>query len=285
MPVTQADIDLAHRLADAAGAVIRPYFRREFGLEIKDDRSPVTLADREAETAMRRLLDAERSGDGVIGEEHGEKPGVTNRKWVLDPIDGTRSFTVGRAMFGTLIALVEDGWPVLGIIDQPIQRERWVGVAGRPTTFNGVPVRTRTCAALDGAIVATTSPHLFDEGDVQPFLALVAAVSGGNPRQGPVYGGDCYNYGLLASGHLDIVCESGLQLYDFAALVPIVEGAGGRMCDWNGEPLTAASEGHVLAIGDPARMDEVLEAMHGVHGHDSHDHDGHDHEGHDGHDH
>ena len=280
MPVTQADIDLAHRLADAAGAIIRPYFRREFGLEIKSDQSPVTLADREAETAMRRLLDAERSGDGVIGEEHGEKPGVTNRKWVLDPIDGTRSFTVGRAIFGTLIALVEDGWPVLGIIDQPVQRERWVGVAGRATTLNGVPVRTRTCAALEGAIVATTSPHLFDETDVPPFLALVAAVSGGNPLQGPVYGGDCYNYGLLASGHLDFVCESGLQLYDFAALVPIVEGAGGRMCDWNGEPLTAASEGHVLAIGDPARMDEVLEAMHGIHGHDAHDH-----EGHEGHDH
>lgn len=276
MPVTQADIDLAHRLADAAGAVIRPYFRHEFGLEIKDDRSPVTLADREAEAAMRRLLDAERSGDGVIGEEFGEKPGVTNRKWVLDPIDGTRSFTVGRAIFGTLIALVEDGWPVLGIIDQPVQRERWVGVAGRPTTFNGVPVRTRTCSALEGAIVATTSPHLFDEGDVQPFLKLVAAVSGGNARQGPVYGGDCYNYGLLASGHLDMVCESGLKLYDFAALVPIVEGAGGRMCDWNGDPLTAASEGHVLAIGDPARMDEVLEAMHGVQD-DGHDHDGHDH--------
>lgn len=282
MPVTQADIDLAHRLADAAGDIIRPYFRHEFGLEIKDDRSPVTLADCEAETAMRRLLDAERSGDGVIGEEHGEKLGITNRKWVLDPIDGTRSFTVGRAIFGTLIALVEDGWPVLGIIDQPVQRERWVGVAGRPTTFNGVPVRTRTCAALEGAVIATTSPHLFDEGDVQPFLALVAAVSGGNPRQGPVYGGDCYNYGLLASGHLDLVCESGLKLYDFAALVPIVEGAGGRMCDWNGEPLNAASEGHVLAIGDAARMDDVLEAMHGVHGHDGHDH---DHEGHHGHDH
>jgi histidinol phosphatase-like enzyme (inositol monophosphatase family) len=273
MPVTQADIDLAHRLADAAGAVIRPYFRKDFGLETKDDQSPVTRADREAEAAMRRLLDAERSGDGVIGEEHGEKAGITNRQWVLDPIDGTRSFTVGRAIFGTLIALVEDGWPVLGIIDQPVQRERWVGVAGRPTTFNGVPVRTRTCAALDGAIVATTSPHLFDDGDVQPFLALIAAVSGGKPRQGPVYGGDCYNYGLLASGHLDVVCESGLKLYDFAALVPIVEGAGGRMCDWNGEPLTAASEGHVLAIGDPARMDEVLEAMHGV----QIDSDGHDH--------
>ncbi|WP_267395689.1 MULTISPECIES: inositol monophosphatase family protein [unclassified Sphingomonas] len=280
MPVTRADIDLALRLADAAGAVIRPYFRQPHGVELKADKSPVTLADREAEAAMRRLLDAERSGDGVIGEEYGVKDGVTGRQWVLDPIDGTRSFTVGRAIFGTLIALVEDGWPVLGIIDQPVQRERWLGVAGRPTLFNGAPTRTRTCAALEGAVVATTSPHLFGDGDVPHYLALVAAASGGHARQGPVYGGDCYNYGLLASGYLDVVAESGLQLYDYAALVPVVEGAGGRMCDWNGDPLTATSTGHVLAIGDPARTDDVLEALHGVAGEHDHGHDhgnGHDH--------
>ncbi|TKD53209.1 inositol monophosphatase family protein [Sphingomonas baiyangensis] len=268
MPVSAADIALAHRLAAAAGAVIRPYFRREHGAEVKDDASPVTAADREAEAAMRRLLDAERSGDGVIGEEYGEKPGVTGRQWVLDPIDGTRSFTVGRAIFGTLIALLEDGWPVLGIIDQPVQRERWLGVAGHPTLFNGTPARTRACVAVEGAIVATTSPHLFAAGDVAHYMALIAAASKGAPAQGPVYGGDCYNYGLLASGHLDIVCESGLKLHDFAALVPVVEGAGGRMCDWNGDPLTAASEGHVLAIGDPARTDDVLEALRDV----PHDH-------------
>ena len=270
MPVSAADIALATRLAEVAGEAIRPYFRAEHGVEYKEDRSPVTLADRAAEAAMRRLLDAERSGDGIVGEEYGVKPGVTGRQWVLDPIDGTRSFTAGRAIFGTLIALVEEGWPVLGIIDQPVQRERWIGVAGRPTTLNGVPARTRLCAELAGAMIATTSPHLFDAGDVPHFLALVGAVSGGAPRQGPVYGGDCYNYGLLASGHLDLVCESGLKLYDFAALVPVVEGAGGRMCDWDGDPLTADSAGpnggHVLAIGDPARTDDVLEALRAVPG-------------------
>ena len=159
MPITAADIQFAQRLADAAGAAIRPYFRADHGVELKDDRSPVTRADREAEAAMRRLLDAEAPGDGVVGEEYGTKDGVTGRQWVLDPIDGTRSFTVGRAIFGTLIALVEDGWPLLGIIDQPVQRERWLGVAGRPTTFNGKPARTRSCAQLEGAIVATTSPQ------------------------------------------------------------------------------------------------------------------------------
>ncbi|HEU0067029.1 MAG TPA: inositol monophosphatase family protein [Sphingomonas sp.] len=263
MPVHSADIALAHRLADAAGAVIRPYFRRPAGLEMKADNSPVTLADREAEAAMRRLIEAERSGDGIVGEEYGDKPGISGRQWVLDPIDGTHSFTCGRAIFGTLIALVEDGWPVLGIIDQPVQRERWVGVAGRPTTLNDAPMRTRACAQLEGAVMATSSPHYFDGDAAARFLALTAATSGGHNRMTPIYGGDCYNYGLVAAGHLDLVCEQGLKLYDYAALVPVVEGAGGRMCDWNGDPLTAASEGHVLAIGDPARVDDVLEALHG----------------------
>jgi histidinol phosphatase-like enzyme (inositol monophosphatase family) len=263
MPVTQSDITLAHALADAAGAVIRGYFRAPHGLEIKDDHSPVTLADRQAEAAMRRLIEAERSGDGIVGEEYGTKDGVTERCWVLDPIDGTHSFVSGRAIFGTLIALVEDGWPVMGVIDQPVARERWIGVAGRPTTFNGTPVRTRACAAVEGAALATTSPHLFGEAAAERFLRLVAATSAGRSRAGPLYGGDCYNYGLVASGHLDLVCEEGLKLHDFAALVPVVEGAGGRMCDWNGDPLTADSEGHLLAIGDPARVDDVLEALHG----------------------
>jgi inositol-phosphate phosphatase / L-galactose 1-phosphate phosphatase / histidinol-phosphatase len=262
MPVSQSDLDLAHRLADAAGAAIRPWFRREHGVESKADGSPVTLADRAAEAAMRRLLDAERSGDGVVGEEYGTKEGVTGRQWVLDPIDGTRSFTVGRPIFGTLIALLEDGWPVLGVIDQPVAGERWLGAAGRPTLFNGQPARTRACRALEGATLATTSPHLFGEAEGEAYLRLVAKVSGGNARQGPVYGGDCYNYGLLASGHLDLVCEAGLQLYDFAALVPVVEGAGGRMCDWQGDPLTSASVGQVLALGDAARVEEALEALH-----------------------
>ncbi|WP_425230986.1 inositol monophosphatase family protein [Sphingomonas sp.] len=263
MPVSAADRLLAERLADVAGEAIRPFFRSTYAQEIKADRSPVTEADRAAEAAMRRLLDAEAPGDGVVGEEYGEKPGVTGRRWVLDPIDGTRSFTAGRAIFGTLIALVEGDWPVMGLIDQPVQRERWIGVAGRPTLFNGVPARTRACAALDGVLLATTSPHLFRGEEVEAYMRLALAVAGGNLRQGPVYGGDCYNYGLLAIGTLDLVCEAGLQLYDYAALAPVVEGAGGRFCDWQGDPVSATGSGQVLAIGDPARVDDVLAALHG----------------------
>ncbi len=158
MPVTAADIALAERLADAAGAAILPYFRGAHGLEAKDDQSPVTLADRAAEEAMRKLIIAERPMDGIQGEEFGVREGTSGRIWVLDPIDGTRAFIAGRPIFGTLIALIEDGWPLLGILDQPVTRERWLGVAGRPTLFNGVPATTRRCRDLDQAILATTSP-------------------------------------------------------------------------------------------------------------------------------
>ena len=269
--LSDRDVTLAHALADAAGQAIRPLFRSRYAVETKADSSPVTEADRAAEAAMRRLIEAEAPRDAIIGEEYGEKPGTSGRTWVLDPIDGTRSFMVGRPIFGTLIALLVDGWPVLGIIDQPIAGERWVGAAGRKTLFKGKPAATRPCRSLDGAVLATTSPHLFGTAEADRYMALVGAVSAGGLRQGPIYGGDCYNYGLLASGHIDIVVESGLKLFDFAALVPIVEGAGGRMSDWAGEPLDADSSGDVIAIGDPARLDEVLEAL-GRHGHD-HGHD------------
>jgi fructose-1,6-bisphosphatase/inositol monophosphatase family enzyme len=180
---------------------------------------------------------------------------------VLDPIDGTRAFIAGRPIFGTLIALVVEDWPMLGVIDQPVLGERWIGVVGQQTLFNGTPAHTRRCPALAGASVATTSPHLFDAHQGEHYLALAAEASAGNMRQGPIYGGDCYNYGCLASGHIDVVVEAGLKFHDFAALVPVVEGAGGRMCDWQGEPLTAGSIGEVIAAGDPARIDDIVEAL------------------------
>lgn len=255
MPVTQADIDLANRLADAAGAAIRPYFRAEHGLEAKADASPVTLADKEAEAVMRRLIIAERPMDAIVGEEEAERPGTSGRTWVLDPIDGTRSFIVGRPIFGTLIALLDNGWPVLGIIDQPIIKERWLGVTGRETLFNGKPAQARTCRELSQALLATTSPALFADDQLHAFEHVDAQV------MSTVLGGDCYNYGLVASGHLDLVIEAGLKLHDFAALVPVVEGAGGRMCDWSGDPLHAGSNGEVIAAGDPARVEEIVEAL------------------------
>ena len=266
--MTPADLAIANRLADIAREAIRPHFR-SVSAEFKGDASPVTIADRDAEDAMRTILMAEYPQDGVIGEEYPEHEGRSGRQWVLDPIDGTISFIAGRPIFGTLIALLHDGWPVLGMIDQPISGERWVGRIGMPTTLNGKDIRTRSCKSLDAAILATSSPHYFDSQGADAYMRLAHAV-GGNKRQGMiVYGGDCYNYGMLAAGQIDIVCESGLKLFDYAALVPVVEGAGGTMSDWQGNPLDAQSDGSVIALGDPARLEDVLEALAG-HSHGEH---------------
>jgi inositol-phosphate phosphatase / L-galactose 1-phosphate phosphatase / histidinol-phosphatase len=255
--MTPADITLAARLADAAGAAIRPFFRADFVHEAKGDASPVTEADRAAEAAMRAILEAECPDDAIIGEEFGNKNGSSKRTWVLDPIDGTVSFMAGRPIFGTLIALLQDGFPVMGVIDQCISGERWVGVSGRETTLNGKPVRTRACRALSEAVLASTGPQYFDNHAAEHFMALAAKTA----HKRMVWGGDCYNYGLLAAGQIDLVVESGLKIHDFAALVPIVEGAGGLMCDWNGDPLHSGSAGDVIALGDPARLEDVLAGL------------------------
>ncbi len=248
------DLELAHALADAAGAAIRPYFRAHAAVEAKADASPVTVADRAAEAAMRALIAEHRPADGVIGEEYGEDRPEAARVWVLDPIDGTRAFIAGRPLFGTLIALMERGQPVLGVIDQCIARDRWVGADGA-TTLNGTPARTRACPALGRAHLATTSPHAFADADLAAFERLRAHVGD------TLYGGDCHNYGLLAAGHLDFVVESGLKVYDWAALVPVVTGAGGHMTDWAGAPLRLGSAGRVVAAGDPAAAAAALAAL------------------------
>jgi inositol-phosphate phosphatase/L-galactose 1-phosphate phosphatase/histidinol-phosphatase len=253
--MNDTDIELARRLADAAGAAIRPFFRARFAMETKADASPVTQADRAAEAAMRAILEAERPGDGIVGEEYGTVREGAERQWVLDPIDGTRSFIAGRPIFATLIALLQAGRPVLGVIDQPIARERWIGAAGRPTMLNDAPATARACPTLADAYLATTGPNYFGIGEFARFEVVRAQA------RGVLWGGDCYNYALLASGHVDLVIESGLKLYDFAALVPVVEGAGGRMCDWQGRPLTSESDGRVVAAGNPELIEAVLETL------------------------
>ena len=253
--MTDEDIALAGRLAEAAGAAIRPYFRAAFTVENKHDESPVTQADRAAEAAMRKILEAERPTEGIIGEEYGSTRADAARRWVLDPIDGTRSFIAGRPIFGTLIALLEEDTPVLGLIDQPINGERWIGSINHSTTLNGAVITTRACTGITRALLASTSPWLFDPSGAAAFDRVADAC------RDTLFGGDCYNYGLLAAGHIDLVMEEGLKLYDFAALVPIIEGAGGRMCDWRGQTLQAGSDGRVIAAGDPALIEPVLNLL------------------------
>jgi histidinol phosphatase-like enzyme (inositol monophosphatase family) len=239
-------LQLANAMADAVRGIVRPHFRQRLAVDSKADSSPVTIADREAEAAMRTILAREVPQHGVFGEEHGVERADAEYVWVLDPIDGTRAFITGLPIFGTLIALLHRGVPVLGIIDQPILKERWLGVDGQPSTLNGQPARVRACPTLDRAYMYSTSPIMFS-GDVsRKHAALTTAVKLFR------WGGDCYAYGLLASGHVDLVVEAGLKLYDFAALAPVIKGAGGLITDWQGKELDMQSDGSALAAGDPA---------------------------------
>jgi len=251
-------VAFAERLADAAAAEIRVRFRQVVKTERKADVTPVTEADRAAERAIRAMLAAERPDDGIAGEEYGATGGHSNFTWVVDPIDGTKAFMTGRPTFVTLIALLENDRPVLGIIEQPITRDRWIGAEGRPTTLNGQPIRTRACAELHAASFSTTGPDLFPAEDDPVYRAL----SDGAGIQ--TYGGDGYAYGLLAAGWIDVVLESGLKLHDFAALAPVVQGAGGVITDWSGRPLRSGSSGRVLAVGSPDLHSRLLERIRAI---------------------
>ncbi len=235
---------LAFELADAAGAEIRPHFRQRLAVEDKSDLTPVTAADRAAELAMRRLIEVRFPDHGIVGEEFGRVRENAEFVWVLDPIDGTKSFISGVPLFGTLIALTRGGHPILGVIDQPISRERWIGATGRPTTLNGTAIRCRPCPGLESATLFATTPEMFRGPDAAAFARVSAGVKLTR------FGADCYAYGLLAAGFIDLVLEASLKPYDFCAMIPIVEGAGGVATDWRGARLGLASDGRVLVAGD-----------------------------------
>jgi myo-inositol-1(or 4)-monophosphatase len=250
----------AEAAAEAAGAVIRPLFRSTLLVEAKGDASPVTEADRGAERAIRALLAERLPEHGVIGEEYGTTRGDAEWVWVLDPIDGTRAFVTGRPLFGTLIALLHRGRPVLGLMDQPSTGERWLGVQGERTRFTGPlggAVGCRPCATLAEAELSCTSPDMFDAATAPRFAALKAAA------RRTTWGGDCYAYGLVALGLVDVVVDATMKPWDWAALVPIIEGAGGRCTDWSGRPLTLEGDGTVLALGDPALLPESTRLLRG----------------------
>lgn len=227
--------------------VQRRYFRTPVAVDTKSDASPVTIADREAEAVMRELIAANFPDHGILGEEHGRERIEAEFVWVLDPIDGTKAFITGRPLFGTLIAVAYQGRPLLGLIDQSVLQERWVGIAGGGAFWNGRPIHTRACGRLEDAVLSTTSPDLFDRPATRDAFQRLR----GRVRL-PIYGGDCYAYGQVALGLVDLVVECGLQPYDFMALAPVVEEAGGRMTDWQGRPLHLGAEGLVVAAGDAA---------------------------------
>jgi inositol-phosphate phosphatase/L-galactose 1-phosphate phosphatase/histidinol-phosphatase len=247
--------DFVDHLTEASREVIAQYFRHPINIDAKDDESPVTIADRETERSLRKLINERFPDHGIFGEEFGQENVDSQYVWVLDPIDGTRSFITGTPTFGTLISLLEDGDPVLGVIDMPAMDERWIGDGKSGTRVNGQKCSVSQREQLNGCRLASTSPDMFSAEQLVNFKKLLGRTSFYR------YGGDCYNYALLASGHIDLVVESDLQLYDFSALVPVVEGAGGVITDWQGQPLTMQSKGDVVAAASLALHSQAIELL------------------------
>lgn len=242
----------AIELADAARAVTLRHFRQRLDIEHKTDTSPVTIADRDTEQLLRQRILQRFPDHGLYGEEYGQHGLAQRYRWVIDPIDGTKSFICGVPTFGTLIALLDGAEPIVGVIDMPALDERWVGATSRPTLFNGEPCRTRDCRELADAVLFATAPEMFQGEDAERFERLVRRV---RLRR---FGGDCHAYGLLAAGFIDLVVEADLKPYDYMALIPVIQGAGGVISDWQGRPLGLESDGRVVAAATPALQRQAL---------------------------
>lgn len=241
----------AHSLADLSGPEVLKHFRKPVTVDNKDGQGgfdPVTKADRGAERVIVKELKARFPDHGIIGEEYGTHTGSGQYNWVLDPIDGTRSYIIGSAMWGTLIGLLDHGEPLLGIMDQPFTGERFYSDAKaafvRDRHGKKTKLKTRTCERLEDAIFTTTHPDLFAAGAQQALLTSIKSRA-----RMTRYGTDCYGYCLLAAGLVDLVVEPDLKTYDIAPLIPIIERAGGKVTTWDGRPATDG--GHIIAAGDP----------------------------------
>jgi myo-inositol-1(or 4)-monophosphatase len=249
------------RLATVSGEAILPFFRTSLGVENKGGPGtfdPVTAADRAAETAMRALIREHFPGHGIVGEEFGSDRDDAEYVWLLDPIDGTKSFICGLPAWGTLIALTRGGEPVYGMMHQPFTRERFTG-DGAAARYRGPAgertLRVRRCAALGEAILTTTSPLLMKEGDRRIFQKVEAQVRLSR------YGGDCYAYCMLAAGHIDLVIETELKPYDILPLIPIIAGAGGIVTAWDGGSPKAG--GRIVAAGDRRVHEQAMKILNG----------------------
>jgi myo-inositol-1(or 4)-monophosphatase len=249
------------RLATVSGEAILPFFRTSLGVEDKNRGGafdPVTAADRAAEAAMRTLIRQNFPDHGIIGEEFGNERADAEYVWVLDPIDGTKSFISGMPAWGTLIALMHAGVPVFGMMHQPFTRERFTG-DGQAARYRGPAgdraLRVRRCAALGDAILMTTSPRLMNKTDRRAFGKVEEMVRLSR------YGGDCYAYCMLAAGHVDLVIETELKPYDILPLMPIISGAGGIVTTWDGGAPNAG--GRIIAAGDTRVHEAAMKVLNG----------------------
>lgn len=247
------------RLANASGEAILPFFRTSLAVEDKDRSGgfdPVTAADKAAESVMRSLIRETFPDHGIIGEEHGSHATDAEYVWVLDPIDGTRSFILGMPIWGTLIGLTRRGAPCFGHMHQPFIGESFTGDGAR-STYRGRGgdrrLRARACGRLQDAMMMSTAPSMFDEEERAAFERVAGDV------RLMRWGGDCYAYAMLAAGHLDLVVESDLKPFDIVALIPIIEGAGGVVTTWDGGP--ASQGGRIIAAGDRRVHEQAMERL------------------------
>ena len=258
MTGTRAESSLSEiaRFASSLTSISRPiietWFRQLPDVERKDDASPVTIADKSVEASLRKAIAETFPSHSIIGEEEGSASGSGPYTWVIDPIDGTRAFSCGNPLFGTLIAVLHESKPVIGVVDLPMLDATWLGIAGDATTLNGKPVKAAGTLRLDDARIATTSASaLADDYPKFEKLNKVARVTS--------YGGDCANYAHLAAGWCDLVAETHLKTYDIMAIIPVIEGAGGVVSQWNGKPITLDDyDGTALASASRSLHDEAM---------------------------
>ncbi len=255
--LTSEIIDFANHLAEISKPIAKKYFRLPNGEIAKEDDSPVTKADREIEKIIRAEIEKKFPTHGIIGEEFGDIRTDADFVWILDPIDGTSSFIIGRPIFGTLIALTHKKKSVLGIMNQPITNERWVGVEGQGSWFNGQKIQTRNCTEISDAVMASSSSFYFQNGD-EEILKRISASTKYQKIGGIIYGGDCYSYASLASGFVDVVLDPGLKVYDYAALIPIIKMAGGVVTDWDGNDLGLKSNVKLIASANKTLHEKML---------------------------
>lgn len=248
-------VNFAHRLADIAADILRDSVKQELVVETKADGSPVTAADRLVETALRREIEQAFPAHGIIGEEFPPSQAEAEWLWIIDPLDGTKEFIHGLPLFGTLLALAHRGYLVLGLAEQPLTRDRWIGVSGQGTRFNGHPAHVRPCASLDSAVASVMGYDSFCAVHHE-CLSRIRQSAGSI-----VIADSFYVFGLLAIGRVDLIVSNGFALHDYAALDVIVREAGGTVMDWRGEPLTLRSGPSIIAAGDPALAAEVLPGL------------------------
>ena len=243
-------------LADESSKIIKEYFRKPLTINNKEDESPVTIADKNTESKIRELIEDKYPNHGILGEEFDTKNTNSEYTWVIDPIDGTRSFIAGYKDFGTLIALLHDQKPIIGIINCPIHDERWVGANGKNTTMNGKDVRTSNIKDINKSYLSSTGLYMFENSNFKKKFEKII-----KETKYHRFGGDCYNYGMIASGYIDIVIEDTLKTHDYMALIPVIEGAGGKITDKYGNLINLQSDGSIVVSSNETLHKKLIDII------------------------